>query len=105
MILCAQPMRTRSAEAVIHVSVIRAWPGRFDEVALSLPVGSTAGDARQASGLGEGISGMAVFGVRVEAATVLNEGDRLELLRELTLDPKDARRKRAEARAVKHKKW
>ena len=105
MISCARPMRIRSAEPVIHVSVIRAWPGRFDEVALSLPAGATAGEARRASGLDEGISGTAVFGVRVEEVTVLNEGDRLELLRALTLDPKDARRKRAEARAVKHKKW
>lgn len=90
---------------MIQVSVIRAWPGRFDEVALDLPAGATVGDARKASGLDEGIAGMAVYGVRVEEATVLNAGDRLELLRALTLDPKDARRKRAEARAVKHKKW
>lgn len=90
---------------MIQVSVIRAWPGRFDEVALDLPAGATAGDARKACGLDEGIAGMAVYGVRVEEATVLNAGDRLELLRALTLDPKDARRKRAEARAVKHKKW
>ena len=50
-------------------------------------------------------TGMAVFGVRVDEGSVLNDGDRLELLRALTIDPKDARRKRAEARSVKHKKW
>ncbi len=89
----------------VTVTVIEAWPGRFETVALTLPKGTTAAQAREASGLGTMATGMAVFGVRVDEGSVLNDGDRLELLRALTIDPKDARRKRAEARSVKHKKW
>ncbi|MDO4709933.1 MAG: RnfH family protein [Pseudomonadota bacterium] len=40
---------------------------------------------------------MAVFGKRVTETTVLHEGDCLELLRALLADPKQSRRKRAEA--------
>jgi len=40
----------------------------------------------------------AVFGVRVDRQTVLQEGDRVELLRPLQADPKEARRRRATAR-------
>lgn len=90
---------------MIRITVIEAWPGKFEEIHLSLPEGSSAGNARQASGLGTTAVGMSVFGVRVEDSTALNDGDRLELLRGLTIDPKDARRKRADLRAVKHKKW
>ena len=38
---------------------------------------------------------MAVFGVRAESDAVLRDGDRVELLRPLQADPKDARRRRA----------
>ena len=40
----------------------------------------------------------AVHGVRVAPDARLREGDRLELLRPLLADPKDARRRRAESR-------
>ena len=40
----------------------------------------------------------AIFGVTAEAATVLREGDRIELLRPLLADPKEARRRRALSR-------
>ena len=47
---------------------------------------------------------MAVFGRRVSDATILHDGDRLELLRALVIDPKQARRRRAEtAQAMKAK--
>ena len=39
--------------------------------------------------------GFAVFGRRVEPADVLSEGDRIEVLRPLEIDPKEARRLRA----------
>ena len=42
--------------------------------------------------------GIAIFGQLAEATTRLSEGDRVELLRPLQLDPKEARRRRAEAR-------
>ncbi|EGO81055.1 hypothetical protein XFEB_02135 [Xylella fastidiosa EB92.1] len=39
--------------------------------------------------------GYAVFGVLVTSDHVLNDGDRVELLRPLLIDPKEARRRRA----------
>ena len=105
MISCAQRTVKQPREPVITVSVIAAWPDRFETVSLQLPVGTTAAEARKASGLGEGTCGMAVYGVLVDDLAILQDADRLELLRPLLIDPKDARRKRAEARSVKHKKW
>ena len=43
--------------------------------------------------------GFAVFGRRVEPADVLSEGDRIEVLRPLEIDPKEARRLRVLRRA------
>ena len=39
--------------------------------------------------------GLSVFGRRATLETVLEEGDRVELLRPLRVDPKEARRRRA----------
>jgi putative ubiquitin-RnfH superfamily antitoxin RatB of RatAB toxin-antitoxin module len=81
---------------VIRVEVIRAWPRRYESVVVSLPAGATAGDAIAASGLDlAGIDGHAVFGERIEAEAEVRDGDRLELLQPLQLDPKQARRRRA----------
>ena len=43
----------------------------------------------------EGISGYAIFGVNAALEDPLQEGDRVELLRPLQMDPKEARRRRA----------
>ena len=43
--------------------------------------------------------GFAVFGRRVEPADVPSEGDRIEVLRPLEIDPREARRLRAARRA------
>ena len=81
---------------MIRIEVIRAWPRRFEATALDLPEGSTIADALAASGFTlEGITAFAVFGERVAREHVLREGDRVELLRSLEADPKDARRRRA----------
>ena len=42
------------------------------------------------------VAATAIFGKAVDADRVLEDGDRIELLRELLIDPKDARRRRAE---------
>lgn len=73
-----------------------AWPRRFVAVPLALPDGATLGDAVAASGLAlEGVAGYALHGVRAEADALLHDGDRVELLRPLVVDPKEARRRRA----------
>lgn len=81
---------------MIRVEVIRAWPRRHASVALQLAEGATVADALAACGLPqEGIGGHAVFGERVGPDATLSDGDRLELLQPLLLDPKEARRRRA----------
>ena len=85
-----------SAAGAIRVEVVLAWPRRHEAVAVSLPAGACVGDAVAAAGLASaGIAGIAVFGERVTPATALRDGDRVELLRALQADPKDARRRRA----------
>jgi uncharacterized protein len=80
----------------IRVEVIRAWPRRHASVMVELPAGATVADAVSASGMDDGGHvAVAVFGEKVDAAPVLREGDRVELLRPLTMDPKEARRRRA----------
>ena len=85
--------------STLRVQVILAWPRRAQSVMLELPTGATVGDAVAASGLElEGISGYAIHGERANAAHPLRDGDRVELLRPLQVDPKEARRRRAAAR-------
>jgi putative ubiquitin-RnfH superfamily antitoxin RatB of RatAB toxin-antitoxin module len=84
---------------MIRVEVIRAWPRRHESVSLQLADGATVADALAACGWPqEGVDGHAVFGERVGADATLRDGDRLELLRPLLLDPKEARRRRASRR-------
>lgn len=89
----------------MKIEVVRAWPRRFDAVALELGEGATLAQALAAAGFDgdAGIVGYAVFGVRADADTVLRDGDRVELLRGLQIDPKEARRRRAEERPLKKK--
>ena len=80
----------------MHVELIRAWPGRSQALALELAEGACVADALAAAGWeAPEVAGYAVFGVRVEPATPLRDGDRVELLRALQMDPKEARRRRA----------
>ncbi|WAC64131.1 RnfH family protein [Pseudoxanthomonas sp. SL93] len=81
----------------MRVEVIRAWPHRFESVTQDLPAGARVADALAACGF-EGLeeaSALAVHGVLVTPETVLNDGDRVEVLRPLQMDPKEARRRRA----------
>ena len=85
-----------TASTAISIEVLRAWSRRHVAVNLQLPAGSTVADALAASGLPiDGVSAYAVFGERVATDAVLGDGDRLELLQPLLLDPKEARRRRA----------
>lgn len=80
----------------MRIQVISAWPRRHHAVTVELAAGATVADALAASGMAlEGMTGYAVFGECVDAQSPLRDGDRLELLRDLITDPKDARRRRA----------
>lgn len=79
-------------------------PRQVDAVTLSLPEGSTVGQALQASGLPQrhGLDPatltLSVWGRRQPPETVLRERDRVELCRPLRCDPKESRRQRYRAR-------
>ena len=85
-----------AATGALRVEVMRAWPRRHRSVQLELPAGATVADALAACGLAlEGVAGHAVFGELAPPARMLRDGDRVELLEALRLDPKEARRRRA----------
>lgn len=81
---------------MIRIEVVRAWPRRHASESMVLRDGATVAEALAACRLPQdGISGHAVFGERVGGDAVLRDGDRLELLPPLRVDPKEARRRRA----------
>ena len=80
----------------MNVEFVLAWSRRFESVRLDLPEGTTGGEAIERSGLAlDGVVAVAVHGLRVEGDAPLRDGDRVELLRPLQADPKEARRRRA----------
>ncbi len=82
---------------MMKIEVLMAWPRRHEAVVVELPEGATLAQAVEKAGLAGSAeaTGYAIFGLNAEAATLLHEGDRVELLRALQIDPKDARRRRA----------
>lgn len=84
----------------LQVEVVLAWPDRFLARTLQLPDGSTVADAVSAAALAGATPGMpcAVHGTVVAPTQLLHDGDRVELLRPLLADPKEARRRRAKPR-------
>ena len=84
----------------VRVEIVRAWPHRHETQQLVLPEGATAGDALAASGWNDAdCAGVAVFGLRATPGQRLVDGDRVEVLRVLQADPRDARRRRAARRS------
>jgi putative ubiquitin-RnfH superfamily antitoxin RatB of RatAB toxin-antitoxin module len=90
------------AEAPLRVEVVCALPDRQRIVTLSLPPGTTARDAVLQSQLGSefpelniAVAPLAVYGVRVADDYVLGDGDRIDILRPLRRDPREARRELA----------
>jgi putative ubiquitin-RnfH superfamily antitoxin RatB of RatAB toxin-antitoxin module len=88
---------------LIKVEVAFAMPDRQCVVALQLPQGSTTREAIETSGILARFPGIdlardavGIFGRRVSLAQQLKAGDRVEIYRTLTADPKLARRQRAE---------
>jgi hypothetical protein len=68
---------------------------------VSLPGGATIADALSASGFAGKLTaaGVGIWGRPAEPEASLRDGDRVELYRPLTVDPKDARRSRAKRAA------
>ena len=80
------------------VELVRSWPGRWESETLEMADGATVGDALAQAGVvlpsGDFVA-VAVHGVLARDQQVLEEGDRIELLRPLVADPKENRRRRA----------
>jgi putative ubiquitin-RnfH superfamily antitoxin RatB of RatAB toxin-antitoxin module len=85
--------------ASLRVEVVYALAGRQQVVELRLRQGATAGEAVQLSGMAGGGLRFGIGGKEIPADRALRDGDRVELLRPLAADPKDARRKRARVAA------
>lgn len=86
----------------VRVEVVHALPERVWRVAMTLPDGTTAGEAFEASGLrmrlpewGMSRADLGVFGHPCGPERVLRDGDRVEIYRPLQVDPMEARRRRA----------
>jgi putative ubiquitin-RnfH superfamily antitoxin RatB of RatAB toxin-antitoxin module len=94
----------------IRVTVVCAEPGRQTVLPLVLPAGATAADALERSkifalhpDLDRGACMIGVWGREVAPGRVLSEGDRVEVLRPLTQDPRERRRRAACAGGPKGK--
>ena len=84
---------------MITVEVVLAWPDRAASRVLSLPEGATIAEAIAVAAIDGSAQcpAVAVHGLLAKPDQVLREGDRVELLRPLLVDPKDNRRRRARA--------
>ncbi len=83
---------------MIRVELVRAWRNRCEAATVELADVASVGDALAASGwtVGEEFIGLAIFGVAATQSTALHDGDRVELLRGLLVDPRQARHLRAQ---------
>ncbi|HMB58254.1 MAG TPA: RnfH family protein [Arenimonas sp.] len=86
----------------MRVDVVYALPERYWSLMLTLPEGAVVADAlamigkeKEANDWEVDATRLAIFSRPVTAETRLRDGDRLELLRPLLADPKQARRERA----------
>ena len=87
----------------IRVEVVYATREKVFRNTLCLPDGATLAEALEASGArGKWVDADAleqnvgVFGRRMAPDQVLHDGDRVEIYRPLTIDPMEARRRRAD---------
>lgn len=82
----------------MQVQLLRAWPKRAEHVHVEVKEDACVADALDVAGwqLDAEFVALSVFGVAAQADTHLHAGDRIELLRALQIDPKQARRLRAE---------
>lgn len=83
-----------------QVWIAYAAPDAQFHIALDFVQGMTAAEAIFNSKIAEKTAlpeplHLGIFGVKVDASHVLQAGDRVEIYRALTINPKDIRRKRA----------
>ena len=93
------------ARPELRITVVYCAPGCEDLAELTLPAGATVADAIRASGVLDrrpeivaAAPDVGIWGRACAMTQRLEDGDRVELYRPLTVDPKEARRVRAEVR-------
>jgi putative ubiquitin-RnfH superfamily antitoxin RatB of RatAB toxin-antitoxin module len=85
----------------VRIEVIYALADAQEIAIVELAEGAVAGQAIAASGflerhgLAAGQLQLGIFGKKVSPECRLRDGDRIEILRPLAMDPKEARRRRA----------
>jgi hypothetical protein len=96
--------------AMIAIEVAAALPDRQLVVPVQVPAGTTVAEAVALSGIAERLSclevdpdRLGVFGRRRRPEEPVKEGDRVEVYRPLTADPKEIRRQLAELARAKKK--
>ena len=81
----------------MQVEIVNATGTDIDVRTVELPTGATVGDAVDAAGFDATWAAIGIFGEVVDRAHMLQDGDRVDLLGPLLLDPMEARRQRARA--------
>jgi len=91
------------AEEMLHIEVVYALPGRAYLIPVDVPQGTTLKQGIELSGILDQCpdidlsrNKMGIFGKLKDPGTRLKDGDRIEIYRPLKVDPKEARRKRAQ---------
>ena len=89
-------------ERTIDAQVVYAQVGRLNLRNVRLHQGATVGEAIDAAGIATMIPAgsiegrrIGIFSRKVNLDHVVEQGDRIEIYRPLTIDPMDARRRRA----------
>jgi len=93
----------------IDIEIVYALPQSQEIIRLTLPAGTTVGQAVEASGLlakhpeiDFKKNKLGIYAKLAKADTVLRERDRVEIYRPLIADPKEVRKRRAaEGKAMK----
>ena len=87
---------------MLRIEVVYAAPERQARYALELPDRATVRDAIEASGvcadfpaIDLAANRVGIYGKLAALETTLRDRDRVEILRPLAIDPKEARRRRA----------
>ena len=93
---------TSSAAPKLRVQVVYALPERHWVIDVELPAGSTIRNAIERSRIVDECAeldlsrvAVGVFGQRRQPGELVKAGDRVEIYRPLTCDPKEMRRRRA----------
>ena len=94
----------------IRVEVAYALPDRQEIIAIDVAEGCSIREAIEASGILQrfpdidiSAQGVGIFSKKRELSDILVQGDRVEIYRPLTIDPKEARRAKAKMNAASKK--